>query len=207
MKNPSKCWLLVLIVTSVALLCACTSEPEPEPPDPWDDEAALLMDLRYKDPAEVDNSGLPITPVEKLHTTAQPPDIDITRYRFTIEGLVENPLTLTYQELLKYETVTEVVLLICPGVFVDNAQWTGVPVKTLLDKTGIKSDASQVTLRSIDGYETVLPLEIAQREGVFLAHTVNGQILPLEHGYPLRLVVRSRYAYEWSKWVENIKVW
>jgi sulfoxide reductase catalytic subunit YedY len=179
----------------------------PAPSGQIKNESTSLDDFKYKDPAEVDNSNLPITPVEEIHTTAQAPDVDITQYHLTIDGLVENPLALTYGEVLEYETVTEVVLLICQGVFVDNAEWTGVPVKTLLDVAKIKPEASTVTFRSIDGYNTVLPLDIALGEGVFLAHKVNGQILPDEHGYPLRLVVKGRYGWDWSKWVEEIDVW
>ena len=51
-----------------------------------------------------------------------------------IEGLVETPLSLTYEEVLAYPAVTEVVLLICPGFFADNAEWAGVPVTTLLEE-------------------------------------------------------------------------
>jgi len=207
MKNCSRWWFLILVIISVVLLCACQGEANPKPPEQPTDETASLFDLRYKDPAEVDNSELPITPVDELHTTALAPYIDIAQYRLMIDGLVEKPLTLTYEEILKYKTVTEVALLICPGVFVDNAEWTGIPLKTLLDEAGIKPDASKLTFRSADGYQTVLPLDVIKGEGVFLAHTVNGQTLPLEHGYPLRLVVRGNYGSDWSKWVESIKVW
>jgi len=58
----------------------------------------------------------------------------------------------------------------------------------------------------MDKYRVILPLEVVQREGVFLAHTVNGLVLPEDHGFPLRLVVRGNYGHDWIKWVERIEV-
>jgi len=75
----------------------------------------------------VDNSLLPITPIEDLHPTGRPVEVDIDEYRLVVDGLVERPLSLTYEELLSRPQISEVVLLICPGFFWDNAQWTGTP--------------------------------------------------------------------------------
>ena len=119
---------------------------------------------------------------------------------------MHTPQSLSYQELLEYPTVTEVVTLVCPGAFTDNAEWTGIPVAVLLVEAGIKPEATVVRFHALDGYRATLSLEVAQQEGVFLAHTVNGQILPLDHGYPLRLVVKGEYGEHWAKWVERIEV-
>lgn len=187
-----------------------TEEPIPSQP-PTEEPADLepftdLPNLIYSNPAEVDNSNLPITPVEKLGVTGMAPEVNITEYQLTVDGLVETPLTLTYEALLAYPTVTEVVLLICPGFFADNAEWTGVPVTTILAEAGIKPEASKVTFYAVDGYHTELSIKDVQREGVFLAHTVNRQVLPPQHGYPLRLVVKGEYGANWVKWVERIEV-
>lgn len=154
-----------------------------------------------------DNSNLPVTPVEQLHITGAAPDGNIEDYRLVVDGLVETPLSLTYEAILDYPTITEVVLLVCPGFFTDNAEWTGVPLTTLLEEAGIKSEASEVTFYALGSeYKVALPLEVVQQEGVFLAHMVNGEVLPVEHGYPLRLVVRGNYGYDWIKWVGRIEV-
>ncbi len=154
-----------------------------------------------------DNSGLPVTPVEELHITGVTPEVNIEDYRLVVDGLVETPLSLTYEAVLSYPTVTEVVLLVCPGFFTDNAEWTGVPVTTLLAEAGIKPEASEVTFYALGSeYKVVLPLDIVQQDGVFLAHRVNGQVLPAEHGYPLRLVVRGDYGNDWIKWAKRIEV-
>jgi DMSO/TMAO reductase YedYZ molybdopterin-dependent catalytic subunit len=82
-----------------------------------------------------------------------------------------------------------------------------VPVTTILAEAGIKPDASEVTFHALGSeYKVVLPLNVVQQDGVFLAHTVNGQVLPAKHGYPLRLVVRGNYGYDWTKWVKRIEI-
>jgi len=161
--------------------------------------------LIYQDPANVDNSDLPITPVEELHTTGKPVELDISTYRLTVEGLVENPLSLSYEEIRAYPSVTEVVLLICPRVFYDNAEWTGVPVADILRQAKVKPEAEKVYFEAAGGYRQSLTIEEAMSDGVFLAYEVNGQPLPLEHGYPLRLVVRGKYGSRWVKWLTHIE--
>jgi len=154
-----------------------------------------------------DNSTLPVTPVEELHITGAAPEVNIEGYRLVVEGLEETPLSLTYEAILAYPTATEVVLLVCPGFFTDNAEWTGVPVTTLLAEAGIRPEASEVTFHALGSeYKVVLPLDVVQQDDVFLAHTVNGQVLPAKHGYPMRLVVRGNYGYDWIKWLNRIEI-
>jgi sulfoxide reductase catalytic subunit YedY len=179
-----------------------------------------LADVINSDPSEVDNSKLPITCVEGLNRTGLPPEVNIQKYRLRVEGLVDNPLSLSYEQLLSYPTVTEIVLLICPGFFADNAEWTGIPVTAILDDAGIKPESTEVVFKAIEGqtfneytgevntvYSRHLPLEdIMGNDGIYLAHTVNGETLPQEHGYPLRVVAKGIYGGYWVKWLEVIEV-
>ena len=176
--------------------------------EPGMDVPTELSQVIGSDPAEVDNSKLPITSVEELNLTGIAPDVNIEQYRLGIEGLVETPLSLTYEEVLAYPSVTEVVLLICPGFFADNAEWTGVPVTALLEKAGIKPEAKAVVFQDVAGsYREELPLEdIMGNDSIFLAHNVDDQTLPAEHGYPLRLVAKGIFGGYWVKWVKSIEV-
>jgi DMSO/TMAO reductase YedYZ molybdopterin-dependent catalytic subunit len=211
--------VIIIILGLILLVSSCsppkqnlTTTPSPESGGQITSEPAteeLKTALSYLvngNPAEVDNSKLPITPTEQINITGSAPEVDIAKYRLTIGGLVDTEVALSYDTLLSYPTVTNVVLLICPGFFVDNAEWTGVPVNTLLAEAGIRPQASKLIFYSLDGYETVLSLEEVQQDGVFLAHTVNGQVLPKEHGFPLRLVVTGEYGSAWVKWVDRIDV-
>ena len=176
--------------------------------EPGTDIPTELSQVLSSHPAEVDNSNLPITSVEDLNSTGVIPDVDLEQYRLEIDGLVETPLSLKYEEVLAYPSVTEVVLLICPGFFADNAEWTGIPVTALLDRAGIKPEAKTVRFMEIAGsYQRELPLaDIMGNDSIFLAHTVNGQTLPSKHGYPLRLVAKGVYGGYWVKWLASIEV-
>jgi DMSO/TMAO reductase YedYZ molybdopterin-dependent catalytic subunit len=167
---------------------------------------ADLQDLVRSDPATVNDHGLPVSSIDELHVTGRPQTVDIASYRFSVEGLVDNPLSLAYDDLLKAPAVTETVLLICPDFFVDNATWTGVPVAYLLKMAGIKPGANKITFVGLDGYRQTLSLDEAMSGGVFLAYTVNGVALPAEHGFPLRLVIKGQYGNLWVKWVRGIEV-
>jgi sulfane dehydrogenase subunit SoxC len=98
------------------------------------------------------------------------------------------------------------VLLICPGVFVDNAEWTGVPVAALLGKAGLQPNSSEVVFYDGDQYQKSFFLKDIIRDGVFLAYNVDGQPLPKEHGFPLRLVVKGVYGNTWVKWIDRIEI-
>lgn len=164
------------------------------------------MDIAHMHPSEVDNTALPITAVEDLNRTGQPVDYDINTYRLVVDGLVENPLSLTYEDLLSRPQVTEEVLLICPGFFWDNAVWAGTPLSLILEEAGIGPEASQIRIHAGDGYSRKMALEDVNVEGVFLAYEVNGEPLPKEHGFPIRLVARHQYGNMWVKWIERIEV-
>jgi len=153
-----------LIILSLLLLLAsgCGSAyvtPSPTTttitPIPEEQSGSIL----YEYPSEVDNTLLPITPTENLNRTGRPVEVAIDEYRLVVDGLVERPLSLTYQELLSRPQVSEVALLICPGYFWDNAQWTGTPLAPLLEEAGLQEGAKKVRFHALDGYQSRLSLE------------------------------------------------
>jgi len=173
---------------------------------PAEDAGAIPDNIKDMHPSQVDNSTLPITPIEALGRTGRPQEYDIDTYRLVVDGLVDSTLSLTYEDLLSRSQVTETVLLICPGVFWNNATWTGTPLSLILEEAGISSEASGIRLVAGDGYAQTLLLEDAMADGVFLAYEVNGETLPSKDGYPIRLVARNQYGSKWVKWVERIEV-
>ena len=192
---------MALAVAAAALLVSCSpasDEPGPEKSDDGASPAAVSPDT--PSPTRT------LTPVEELGITGVAQDVDIAQYRLTVTGLVEKTLSLTYQDILAYAAVTEIVTLNCPGYFVDVAEWTGVPLATLLAEAGVNPGATELVFSSVDGYRQTLSLEHINRHGVFLAYEVNGQTLPPEHGYPLRIVDRGSAGHAWVKWLEAIEV-
>lgn len=187
-------------VLLTAILVSCAYE------EPHQDKSSAMA-AESSSASVSRNSTLELTPIEDLHITGVPQDVDINVYRLVINGLVDKPLSLSYQDLMVYSPVTDIGVINCPGYFVDIAEWTGVPLNTILTEAGLQPGATQVTFYSLDGYQATLPLEHINKYEVFLAYKVNGETLPKEHGYPLRVVDSGSDGYAWVKWLERIEVW
>jgi DMSO/TMAO reductase YedYZ molybdopterin-dependent catalytic subunit len=141
-----------------------------------------------------------------LHVTGKYQIIDPVVYRLKISGKVDKPLELTYDQIRCLPKVTANPRLVCPGVFIDNATWTGVPIKTILDLAGVQADANDLVLTTVDGYRTEVNLNEALQKESFLAYEVNGQILPIIHGFPIRAVFPDQPGASWIKWLVEIQV-
>jgi DMSO/TMAO reductase YedYZ molybdopterin-dependent catalytic subunit len=145
-------------------------------------------------------------PEADLHMTGKPQQIDLATYRLNVTGLVDHPLSLTYDELRCMPKVTDNPDLICYGVFIDYATWTGVPLEYILELAGVQPEATQLNLVSADGYEVHIPLEKAREAQNFLAYQVNGEPLPVLHGFPLRAVFPTMGGSYWLKWLIEIHI-
>jgi sulfoxide reductase catalytic subunit YedY len=159
-------------------------------------------------PGEVDPSLLPLDSVEDLNTTGGvPPDIDIGTWRLSVKGKkTRSPLSFTYEELSGMEQVKKRVILICPGVFVDYAEWEGVPLEKILEAAKVREGFTRITIRSEDGFSSSFTKEQVKNNLLFLAMKVNGEVLPKEHGFPVRLVAEDILGGSWVKWVKSIEV-
>ena len=163
--------------------------------------------LKDMNPAEVDNRNLEIDPLDQFGTMG-PTDvaIDSKIYRLKITGKVRRPLSLEYDQILKYPSMTEVVLLICPGFFVNNGRWTGVNLNFLLQEAQIKKEAQYIDINGAHGKGVRIPIKTLDQKKIFLAYRVNGETLPQKHGFPLRLVYEDAYGFDWVKYVDEIAV-
>jgi DMSO/TMAO reductase YedYZ molybdopterin-dependent catalytic subunit len=164
-------------------------------------------ELKEMNPAEIDNRNLETDPLDQLGTMG-PTDVavDLKTYRLKLTGKVRHPLSLSYDQLLKYPSVTEVVLLICPGFFANNGRWTGTHLKVLLQEAKIQNDAQYIDINGANGKGVRIPLKDLDHKRIFLAYRVNGESLPQKHGFPLRLVYEDAYGYDWVKYVDEIIV-
>jgi DMSO/TMAO reductase YedYZ molybdopterin-dependent catalytic subunit len=149
----------------------------------------------------------------RIDTALVVPQVDAASWRLDLTGLVDRPFSLTYDELLALESVEETVTLQCVsnevgGNLVDNAVWQGVPLAALLDRAGVRGDATQVVGRSVDRWTAGFPMDIATDGRVALvAYAMNGEPLPVPHGFPARLVVAGLYGYvSATKWLREIEL-
>ena len=197
-RNLSFRLLACMACAAFLTSCSATSATPHSTPEPALTPASGMV--------LIDGYQFLITAVEDLGVTGIAPEVDIDTYRLTVDGLVGNPLVLGYDDISRYPMFSEAAILDCPGVFTDVAEWTGVPVSTLLEEAHVGPQATQVSFYAIDGYQRTFPLAEVLRDGVFLALKVNGQILPKEHGYPLRLVMEGKEGNNWIKWVNHIEL-
>lgn len=147
----------------------------------------------------------------KIDTTLFSPRVDPDGWTLRIDGMVDRPLEFTLDQLFERELVERPVTLSCVsnevgGSLVGNAVWRGIPLAELLDEAGVQEGATQVVGRSVDGWDCGFPTELVYdgREAL-VALTMNGEPLPIDHGFPARLVVSGLYGYvSATKWLESI---
>lgn len=173
--------------------------------------------------ASLDVSGMPplFTPNEDFYlidTAISSPRINRDRWTLNIKGAVDNPIELSYDDLLSLPTREADVTLSCVsnevgGGLVSNARWTGVLLSDVLEEAGLSRDkiasaSEQLVGRSVDDWTSGFPTDVAfdGREAL-VAFGMNGEELPLKHGYPVRLVVPGLYGYvSATKWLTEIEL-
>jgi len=149
----------------------------------------------------------------RIDTAFVVPRVDADTWRLNVTGMVDHPFEVTFADLLAMPAVEEAVTLTCVsnevgGDLVGNAIWRGVLLTDLLTRAGVQSGASQIVGRSVDGFTTGFPTDVA-RDGrrAMVAYAMNGEPLPAEHGFPARLVVPGLYGYvSATKWLGEIEL-
>jgi DMSO/TMAO reductase YedYZ molybdopterin-dependent catalytic subunit len=160
------------------------------------------------------------------------PQVDAETWTLEIRGEVRNPLTLALEDVKQRPRASVACTLECAGngrarltprplsqpwleEAVGNAEWTGTPLAPLLEEAGVEETAVEVLFTGLDrgiqgevehAYERSLSLDESRRPDVLLAYEVNGQPLPPQHGFPLRLIVPGWYGMTHVKWLERITV-
>ncbi|WP_432900585.1 molybdopterin-dependent oxidoreductase [Micromonospora matsumotoense] len=166
------------------------------------------LSLAQLAPYTTPNSGF-----YRIDTALVVPQVDPATWRLRIHGRVRNPIELTFAELLARPMVERYVTLACVsnevgGDLIGNARWLGVPIRELLDEAEPEEGADQVVGRSVDGWTCGTPTA-ALRDGrdALLAVGMNGEPLPVEHGFPVRMVVPGLYGYVSAcKWVTELEL-
>jgi DMSO/TMAO reductase YedYZ molybdopterin-dependent catalytic subunit len=127
-------------------------------------------------------------------------------YRLEIVGMVEKPLSLSYDEVLDRDQFKKVVTLHCVEGWDATILWEGVLIQDLLDEAGVMDGARIAIFHAEDGYTSSLPLDEIRDYELLLAHKMNGVTLPPERGFPFQVVAESKWGYKWVKWVTAIEL-
>ena len=139
------------------------------------------------------------------------PQVDAASWTLTFKGQVNNPFTITYEQIKAMPSVEEYATLQCVsnkigGDLISTALWKGVRLKDLLSRAEIRPEAKYIVFRCYDGYDVGIPLERGLLEGTVLAYEMNLAPLTAEHGYPVRAIVPGLYGMMNPKWITEIEV-
>ena len=146
----------------------------------------------------------------RIDTAVIVPQVTAEEWTLSFDGMVRRPFTITYAELLEMPMVERDVTIMCVsnpigGDLIGTARWLGTPLLPLLERAGIEPGADQIFSTSIDGWTCSTPLDgLAEREPL-LAIAMNGEPLPIEHGFPVRMIIPGLYGFiSATKWVTQI---
>lgn len=134
------------------------------------------------------------------------PHIDLETYTLTIDGEVNNPIKLNWGQILQLPKVVSISDFHCvEGWSVLDCRWEGVRIKDIEQLVKPKDTAKAVTFRCADTYSTSLFREELMGDDILLAYKLNGELLEEGYGFPLRLIVPSKYAYKSALWVVQVQ--
>lgn len=146
----------------------------------------------------------------RIDTAVIVPQVPAEEWSLAFDGMVRRPFTITYAELLEMPMVERDVTIMCVsnpigGDLIGTARWLGTPLLPLLERAGIEPGADQLLSTSIDGWTCSTPLDgLAEREPLLVVG-MNGEPLPIEHGFPVRMVIPGLYGFiSATKWVARI---
>lgn len=157
-----------------------------------------------------------VTPNDRFYrvdTALQLPALTSADWRLRIHGMVDRPMELGFDELRRRVPVERMITMTCVsnevgGELAGTAVWTGYPLADLLAEVGVRPDADMLLSRSIDGFTAGTPVSaVTDGRDALLAVGMNGEPLPIAHGYPARLIVPGLYGYvSATKWVVDLEL-
>ena len=165
--------------------------------------------------AQAQNAAPFVTPnadFYRIDTALVVPQVPVDTWSLRVTGMVDNELRLSYAELLDRQLVEKDITLACVsntvgGNLIGNARWLGARLDDLLDEAGIDPSANQIVGRSVDGYTCGFPVAALDGRDALIAVGMNGEPLPLTHGFPARLIVPGLYGYvSATKWLSEIEL-
>ena len=154
--------------------------------------------------------GTKLTPIsqQRNNALAGVQYIDKTTYVLTVDGLVDHPLSLSYDDLLNYSQITKLLDLDCVEGWGFTAKWTGPTLDAIFHDAGIKPEAKIAIFYTADvstGY-TSLDLSYLLDKKIIIAMKLNDITLPVDRGFPFQVVAEGKFGYKWAKWITRIEL-
>jgi DMSO/TMAO reductase YedYZ molybdopterin-dependent catalytic subunit len=208
-----RCILAVaLLVVVLIVSAACTKSPGPTTLTP----SSTINNIPTLPPSptgEVEATvflGTKLTPINQQNNNALAgtQHIDKATYKLTVNGLVDNPLDLSYADLLAYPQISKLMPLNCVEGWNFTAKWTGPALDTIFATAKVQPSAKIAIFYTTDvtsGY-TSLDLSYIQDRNIIIALKDNDITLPDYRGFPFQVVSESKFGYKWAKWVTRIEL-
>lgn len=199
---------MVWMMLGLLLVSGCAArETSAEETKPADAVSAATM-TRYRDGELRQYNGETLDPAvgPRDNSIKGVQTVDLSTYQLTIDGLVNQAQTLTYEQVTAMQSEERLLRLYCVEGWNANILWQGVLLETLIESASPKDEANTVIFHAVDGYTTSLPLQEILDNHLLLAYNANGIPLPPEMGFPFILVAEEKWGYKWARWVNRIEL-
>ncbi|WP_336024169.1 molybdopterin-dependent oxidoreductase [Halobellus salinisoli] len=164
-----------------------------------------------------DFAGMPaaVTPPDEHYVVdinIRPPNVDPDAWTLDVDGGVESPYSLSYDELRDHDASTkQIMTMLCisntvGGDLIGTSRWTGIQLSDLVADANPGDAAVDVVTHAADGYSEAIPLDLVEREDILIAHQMGSDPLTRAHGFPARLLVPGRYGMKMTKWITRIEL-
>jgi len=183
--------------------------PTATPPLPTPTATATMRDR--VEPAA--GTRLELTPNEdfyRIDINTRPVVIDGDSWVLEVDGLFDNPRPLTLEDLVAYPPVTQAITLSCisnrvAGDLIGTSNWTGARLRDVLKDLGLRPEAKELFVEGADGFYESVAMEDLMDPRTLLVYGMNGETLPVKHGFPLRIYIPNRYGMKQPKWITRIE--
>jgi len=204
MRHAPRLYASLAVLAALLLTPGCLGAPrlggtgDGREPEPGQLPRAEVQEYEGRDLSSIDDF--------RENSIAGPQNVDRDSYELAISGLVEEPVSLSYDEVLAERAYKKVVTLDCVEGWSVDILWEGVLFADLIERAGPAPGANTVVFRAVDGYSTSLPLDYLLENDILLAYSMNGVELPPERGFPFQLVAEDKWGYKWIKWITGIQL-
>ena len=152
--------------------------------------------------------GKALSPYDRQYDNSikGPQTVDVKTYKLLIDGKIQHPQSLSYNEIVKLQSVERAITLHCIEGWSEYLLFKGVRLVDLLKKANPNKEVRTVIFYAADGYSSSLDYKFVIEKDILLAYEINGLKLDSERGFPLQVVAESKYGYKWVKWVTHIEL-
>ena len=198
--------IIIIQLSLVLLLSACSLEGILS--DKEDDTVSAATMARYRENEMMEFNGIQLDPAigPRDNSISGIQEVDINSYSLKIDGLVENEMSYSYEQILEMDPLEIVYTIYCVEGWDATFLWKGVLIEDILSESNVDDKAKTVIFHAVDGYTTSLPLDVIIDKKIMMAYYANGLPIPSSLGYPFILVAYDKWGYKWARWINRIEL-